>query len=138
MCSMPLRHIHEFTTALLILKGTSLHRSTFLLLHQELHLCILIRFIIWHIIEWVNQSAIIICNLGLTLHNNDNYKKALMHVRLCFILVLIFLGVKGVFWHNIVENCRRIYSIIISRSWFFYVCSIFCRLLFLSWEYSFT
>ena len=39
----------------------------------------------------------IICKLGLTLHNNNNYEKALMHGRLCFILVSIFLGVKGVF-----------------------------------------
>ena len=46
------------------------------------------------------------------LHNNNNHKKALRHGRLCFILVLLFLGVKGVF-------CR-----ITSRSWFFDICSI--------------
>ena len=45
------------------------------------------------------------------LHNNNNHKKALRHGRLCFILVLLFLGVKGVF-------CRIICSINIFDSFF--------------------
>ena len=102
MCSMLLWYIQRYTWVYNCSTDSERYfviSVNFLLIHQENASVNINPFYHWHMIKLVKQQAITSRNLGWT---GDTtiiiIKKALMHVRLYFILVLIFLGLKGVFW----------------------------------------